>query len=249
MDHLKTYIFGFLNGNFLFIIFFLLTLISILKIWKIFISKRGKCSKTFNKNKDYGVFIGLIIGIFGMTLIIVGFFLPIYKVEAEIKTISSPERVEDILIVFGGWNGLQINMSSIDGTLLMPSFNDYIRMFFILSIWFSIIGLVEIKKAKNVGSKLIWGGLLQLALLAAPLIFISRIDFIIESLSEDVRMALTPLALDVMREISLNPFLGTHKFTIPGLNIDASWGIDMGYYVFVVAGMIKIIGGIILRRC
>ncbi len=222
---------------------FLISLISLSRIRDMAIQRRGHPG--ISPSKGVG-FIGLTLGILGILLTLVGVFMPIYMVEAEIQTPFPLDQRGAELIVLDGWNGVQINISPIGKLPLILS--SFMRMLFLASIWFTILDVVGMKRGKDIGNNQMIGGAFLLVFLIIIPLSIYRLNWIIELLPADVRGTLTPIATESIKRIALQPLQGTQTITISGLNMDISWGIGPGYYGILVAALMKIAGGVILRR-
>ncbi|MBS7637532.1 hypothetical protein KEJ49_01380 [Candidatus Bathyarchaeota archaeon] len=224
---------------------FLISLISLSRMREMVILRRGYLGMSPSKGVE---FIGLTLGILGIIMTLVGIFMPIYMVEADIQTPFSLDQRGTELIVLDGWNGVQINNSLIGKLPLIISLQSFMRMLFLASIWFTALDIVGMKRGKDIGNNQMIGGAFLLVFLIIIPLSIYRLNWIIELLPADVRGALTPTAIESIKRIALQPLQGTQTITISGLNVDISWGIGPGYYGILVAAMMKIAGGIILRR-
>lgn len=224
---------------------FLISLVSPLKMREIVILRRG-CPRISPPRKVEC--IGLTLGIFGMLLTLVGVFMPIYMVEVDIQTPFPVDRGEAGLIVLDGWNGIQTNISPIMKLPSISYLQSFMRLFFLASIWFTILDIVEIKRTKHIGDKQVRGGSFLLSFLIIVILLVSRLNLIIEFLSSELREAMAPVAAEAVQRIASQPLQGTQTITVSGLNLDISWGIGTGYFVILAAAIIKITGGIILRK-
>lgn len=231
-------------NNSILISIFLLFFLSISKIWKIVMLKKNGCLIISPLREDD--FLGLTLGILGMFLTTIGVLLPIYIVKA--RTFFPVDQGEAELLVLDGWNGVQMNISLLRKLPSISSLQSCMRVVFLASIWFTILDIMEMKRAKHIGNKQMRGGAFLLASLMVLLLSISRLSLIMELLSADLRGILPPLATEAMERIALQPLQGVQMFAISGCNTEISWGVGPGFYVILAAAIIKIAGGIILRR-
>jgi hypothetical protein len=199
--------------------------------------------------------IGLIIGIVAIIITAIALFLPWYGVTASSETGPLAQEGGVNLMTLDGVNGIAVNLFLGSGS--SDSTSGYVNLFstampfaiiLAASVLLLTLDVIGIKDGKNLGKKLIIGIVSTLLPVILIIVFVSQLS------------ALTPLAAGLLpgqgvpsqvesmvRAISASPMGGsaTSQFPVVG-STTVNWGLGIGAYLFIVAAVLRIIGGIIM---
>jgi len=214
--------------------------------------KSGLLVKKFLKGRGG---LGLMLGIAAILITVIALFLPWYTISASSQTGPLAQQGGVTLMTIDGIRGMQVNLFLGAGG---DSTSGYQSLFF-MQIPFAIliaVGLVllaldviGVKSGKSLGMKLILGAITSLLPFVLILVFITQLPAFLPWASQLVPGQGIPPQLDAMvRTIAGNPVMGTTSQQFPVIGVTTvSWGFGIGAYLFVVAAVVRITAGFIMR--
>ncbi|MEM4258698.1 MAG: Vps62-related protein [Candidatus Thermoplasmatota archaeon] len=236
--------------NFL-LLFTVITLITVLIL----------CYRIYRRHQKYGLgprkfallyidgfnlkSIGNILCIVGLIIAVVGLLLPWYAVSTTISIPGEKPIHLPNLIAVDGIKGIQITLPNQQGPLPLGSFTLPFSIFIGIGIVFMILGTIGIAQSQKLGKKYMLKGTRFLIPGILVLLILVLFGAIVQSLVPDQSQGNTEI-LDVLRQISAQPFGGTYALSItqsPGSRVELSWGFGMGLYLLCIAGIILIVAG------
>jgi hypothetical protein len=202
------------------------------------------------------VAVGLLIGVAAIALSIAAFFVPWYNIAATSEAGPLANQGGTTLMTINGVNGLQLNLfmgeESSDSTSGFVNFASAQMPFaIIIAAGIILFGLdiIGLKSKNSLGNKLMFGiiGLLL------PVIFVVAVIVMLPSLLP-MAGGLIPggqipqQVSDLMNLVGANPIGGaaTTVFPIIG-STTVTWGLGLGAYLFIIAAVLRVVGGIIVR--
>jgi hypothetical protein len=199
--------------------------------------------------------LGLALGIVAILIMVVALFLPWYTITASSQAGPLANQGGVTLLNIDGISGMQVNLFLGSGG---DSPSGY-RSFFSLLIPFSLLlaagivlfalDVIGVKSGNSIGMKLILGAITSLLPFVLIFVFISQLPAFLPWASQLVPGQSVPPQLETaVRTIAGNPIIGTAsaQFPVVGTTI-VNWGFGVGAYLFLVAAVVKIIGGFIMR--
>jgi hypothetical protein len=248
------FILSWLVANFLLLLLIYIVARSAWKIWCIIKLQRkgGLLVGRFLKGRGG---IGLIIGIVAIIITAVALFVPWYSVTASSETGPLAQEGGVTLMTLDGVNGVSVNLFL--GADNSDSTSGYVNLFSAMmpfaiilaaSVVLLALDVIGVKNGKSLGKKLMIGVISTLLPVILIIVFVSQLS------------ALTPLAAGLLpgqgvptqvesmvRAISASPMGGaaTSQFPVVG-STTVNWGLGLGSYLFIVAAVLTIIGGIIM---
>jgi len=233
-------------ANFLLIFLGVTGVLSLFKVWRI-VKIRKKKESTLPIMLKTKASVGILLGIAGIILTVAGMFLPWYMIEADIQTtaLSTAGKVE--LLIFDGIRGLQLNLLAGGG--LSPAFGLRVP-FSILLLTGVILSILDIIGAdKGLGNKYIRSGIFFFILVGVLLAFVSQITASLPSLAANLGLSLPPETLEMAEVIAQQPLQGEQTYNIENVgSVYLAWGLGLGVYMFLASAIVKIIGGLIIRK-
>jgi hypothetical protein len=248
------FILAWLVANFLLLLIIYIVARGAWKIWCIVRLQRkgGLLVGRFLKGRGG---IGLIIGIVAIIVTVAALFMPWYSVTASSETGPLAQEGGVNLMTLDGVNGVTVNLFL--GADNSDSTSGYVNLFsavmpFAIILAASVVLLtldvIGVKNGKSLGKKLMIGIISTLLPVILIIVFVSQLS------------ALTPLMAGVLPgqgvpsqvesmvgAISASPIGGsaTSQFPVVG-STTVNWGIGIGAYLFIVAAILRIIGGFIM---
>ena len=225
--------------------------------WKIFniyrMKKKGTLwvSKFFrSKNALF-----LIIGLTSILIAFVALFLPWYNISAYSETGPLAQEEPVNIVSINGINGITANLffgagESTSGYRHIYSAQLPLSIIFAASLILLPLDIIAIKSRKKLGKKFIIGAILYLTPFILTLIFITQLPAILSWATTLMPGQQFPSELETLvSSIASNPLAGTitQNFEVVGLTIVA-WGFGFGAYLFLIAGIVRIISGILILR-
>jgi hypothetical protein len=204
------------------------------------------------------VSIGLMLGIAAIVITLIALFLPWYVVTAsaaspQLGPLSQQGGVT--LLTVNGIQGVTANMFMGAGNT--DSTSGYVSLFsaqlpFAIivgsGIIFLVLDVIGIKSGKSLGKKL-WLGIISTLLpIIFILLFISQLPAFLPFAAGLFPGQSIPTQVgDIMRAIGGSPVSGTMSSVFPVVGvITVSWGLAVGAYLFIVAAVLRLIGGFIM---
>ncbi len=253
------------NGNYFLLswivvnamLFFLLYVL-IRAVWKIYgiyrmHKKGGLLVGKFLKSRGS---IGLILGIVAIFITLFALALPWYNVAASSESGPLSGQGPITLLNIDGVHGMQVNLflgASSDST------SGYKTLFFMAFPFALFIGVglillaldvIGVKNGKGIGFKFILGAITSLLPFVLILVFMAMLPNFLPWAASLVPGQGVPPALEHMiGTIAGNPFYGTmsETFEVVGFTT-VTWGFGIGAYLFVVAAVLRVIAGFIVRN-
>jgi hypothetical protein len=250
-----TYFFlALLAANFLTIF---LAYILIRAAWKGWgIAKLRKSGLLAHKIIKGRVAVGLLIGVAAIALSIAAFFVPWYNITATSETGPLANQGGTTLMTINGVNGLQVNLfmgeDSSDSTSGFVSFASAQMPFAIIiaaGIILFALDIIGLKSKNSLSNKLIFGIIGFLL----PVIFVIAV---IMSLPALLPMAaglvpggqISEQVSNLMHSVGASPMGGTATTLFPIVgSTTVTWGLGLGTYLFIIAAVLRIVGGLIIR--
>jgi len=236
-------------ANFLLIFIVVTVALSVFKIWRIVKLKKteGLRLPAFLKTKAA---IGIALGIIGIILTIAGMLLPWYAVRANVQTTSLSTQGEADLLIMDGQRGVLVNLL-VGGRGLAPVFGLQIPLGILLlvGIVFGVLDIIGMKTAKSLGNKYLRGGIAFFIIFLILILSIAQLTSMIQSLAALIGATLPPEAIQMAQALAQQPLQGSQTRTLGDFgSVYLSWGVGIGAYMILAAAVVKLAGGIILRR-
>jgi len=236
---------------FIYIIAVIIIVLASIKIWRIVKRKReGKLS--FMKIMRSRSGIGLVLGVLGLVIYLLALLLPWYAVRGNIQTTLLETVGETDLVLIDGVSGLRINtMQSDQGLAQLFGLGIPFSIILLTSVVLSALDIIGVEKAKKLSRTYIISGITTLIPVIIILIFILQLSGLITPLANAVAggVEIPPQIDEMAKRMSASPIMGEYSGTIEDYgNIYIIWGLALGSYMFIVAAVLKIIGGILLRK-
>ncbi len=250
------FILGWLVANFLLLFLIYIIARGVWKGWGIFKQIRHGGLLVIKFLKGPGG-IGLMVGIAAIVLTAVALFLPWYSVSATSEIGQLSKEGGTTLMTLDGIHGLTVNMFM--ATTSSDSTSGYMNLFsaqlpFAIILGASVILLaldvIGIKNPKSLAKKFLIGIIFTLLPILLILLFISQLPaFLPFAYGMFPGQAIPTQVEMVIRAIGGSPVFGTAiaEFPIIGLT-NVSWGLGIGAYLFIVAALLRLIGGLIMYR-
>jgi hypothetical protein len=204
--------------------------------------------------KDRGG-MGLILGIAAILITVIALFLPWYTITASSEGGPLAGQGGVTLMDIDGISGMQINLFLGTGG---DSTSGYASLFFMQIPFAIIIGVglvflaldvIGVKSGKSIGTKFILGAVTSLLPFILIFVFIMEMPAFLPWASGLVPGQAIPAQVnDMVRTMASNPIYGTtsQQFDLVGLTT-VSWGFGIGAYLFLVAAVVRIVGGFMMR--
>ncbi len=214
--------------------------------------KGGLTTKSFLKSRGL---LGLILAAGAILTTIAALFLPWYSVSASSQAGPLAGQRDVTLLNIDGIHGMQVNLFLGRGS---DSTSGFTSLFF-LQIPFAILiavgtvllalDVIGVKSGKSLGRKLILGAFSSLIPFILILIFIIELPNFIPFASDLIPGQTLPSQFSSMvHTIAGSPVSGTstQQFPVVG-STTVNWGFGLGAYLFLVAAIVRIVGGFIIR--
>jgi hypothetical protein len=235
---------------FLYIFAGILAILVVIKIWRIVKRKKqGKLNLMGILRSKAGV--GVILGIAGIIIYLIALLLPWYLVTGTIDTtVGLQTDGEQNLVLIDGINGIQVNtLQSDQGLAQLFGLGIPLSIILLASVILNFLDLVGVDKAKSLSRKFLMSGITSLIPVILILVFILQLATIIPPFASALGGGDVPPQVDILAgQLSANPIMGQYTTPLDSLgNLDLSWGLALGSYLFIVAAILKLSGGIITR--
>jgi hypothetical protein len=240
---------SFVASNFLLVFVIVTVGLSVWKLWGIVKLKRsgGLRLPRFLKSKAS---LGIVLGVVAIVLTIGGMLLPWYAVRGNIQSATLSTQGEADLLLIDGQKGVQVNLL-VGGKGLSPAFSLQIPLGIVLLVGavLGILDIVGIKTVKGMGNKYLRGGITFVIIFVVFVLFIVQLASMIESLASLMGTTLPPEGYRMAQAIGQSPIQGTQTQTFADFgSVALSWGLGLGAYMILAAAIVKLIGGVFLRR-
>ena len=214
--------------------------------------KGGLRVKKFLKGR--GSF-GLTLGIVAILIMVIALFLPWYTITALSDTGPLAHQGGVALMTIDGINGMQVNLfmgpggDSTSGYSSLFSMQIPFAILIAVGVVLLVLDVIGVKSGKNIGRKFMLGAITSLLPFILILLFMTQLPGFLPWASALVPGQSVPPQLDAMvHAIAGNPVYGTisQHFDVIG-TITVNWGFGIGAYLFLVAAVIRIAAGFIMR--
>jgi hypothetical protein len=214
--------------------------------------KGGLLVKKFLKGRGS---IGLTLSIIAILIMVIALFLPWYTITASSDTGPLTKQGGVTLMTIDGINGMQVNLFMGPGGDSTSGYNNLFFMqipFAILiavGIVLLVLDVIGVKNGKNIGRKFILGAITSLLPFILIFLFMTQLPSFLPFASGLVPGQNIPPQLDTMvHAIAGNPVYGTTSQTFDVIGTTTvNWGFGIGAYLFLVAAVIRIAAGFIMR--
>jgi hypothetical protein len=252
------------NGNYFilawlvssFLLFFIIYIVArgAWKGWCIFKLKRkgGLMVGRFLKGRGG---IGLMLGIAAIIVTVIALFLPWYIITASSETGPLRQQGDVTLMTIDGVHGVTVNMflgigNSDASSGYMTLFSTQLPFAIIIGAGIVLLALdvIGVRSGKTMGKKL-WIGIIATILpIILVLVFISQLPALLPFANGLFPGQSIPTQVgDMIRTIAASPVQGTTSSVLPVVGVTTvNWGIAVGVYLFIVAVVLRIIGGFLM---
>jgi len=199
--------------------------------------------------------LGLILGAGSILIMVAGLFLPWYSITASSQAGPLAGQGDVTLLNLDGIHGMQVNLFLGTGS---DSTSGFTSLFF-LQIPFGILiavgavllalDVIGVKSGKILARKFILGAISSLTPFILILIFITQLPTFIPFASSLIPGQTLPSQFaSMVNAIAGSPVSGTSTQAFPVVgSTRVNWGFGLGAYLFLVAAVVRIIGGFIIR--
>jgi hypothetical protein len=199
--------------------------------------------------------IGLMLGIAAILVTLVALFLPWYTITASSQIGPLAQEGGATLMTMDGIHGLTVNMfvgagdsDSTSGYTSLFSTQMPFAIAFGAGIVLLALDVLGVKSGKSLGKKLITGIIGSLLPLIIIVLFISQLSALVPLAAGLFPGQSIPASVENMiGSIAASPLQGTTSELFPIVGTTTvTWGLGIGAYLFLVAAVLKLIGGLIM---
>ena len=191
--------------------------------------------------------IGNILCIIAIVLAILGLFFPWYTVTANVSVPSYPQTGTFNALSVDSFSGIQIRLPNRDGPVPLGALAIPFYIIILIGILFIVLSTIGISESKKLGKKYLLRGIRLLVPFILILVFVIAVASIIPMIIP-AGISDTEGVVDAMKVVSAAPFSGQHTIQALDANggsVQLSWGVGLGAYLLLFAGIILIMAGII----
>lgn len=191
--------------------------------------------------------IGNILCIVGIILALLGLFFPWYTVTANVSIPSYQQTGAFNAVSVDSFNGIQILLPNQSGPVPLGTLAIPFYIIILIGVIFIVISTIGISESRKLGKKYLFRGIRLLVPFLLILVFVIAIASIIP-LFMPAGINGTNDVVTAMQRISAAPFSGQHTIEtmdISGGSVQLNWGLGLGAYLLLFAGIILIMAGII----
>lgn len=241
---------SFIVYNFLYIFAIILGIRVVFKVWKIIKGHKQNKLNILRILRSKAVF-GVILGIIGIIVYFVALFVPWYLVTGNVQTSVLETVGKTELVLIDGVNGVRVNMlQNNQGLTTLFGLGIPFSIIFVSSVFLNFLDIIAVEKPKNLSKTYIIGGITSLIPVIIIIIFIVSLTGLVSSFAGSLSggQPIPDQVSEMVSSMSQSPFMGRYSDTINSSgNIDINWGLAIGSYLFIVASVLKIAAGLILR--
>jgi hypothetical protein len=200
--------------------------------------------------------IGIILAGVAILITVVALFLPWYSISASSQTgpLSQSGGVE--LLNIDGVNGMRVNLfmgstsESTSGYRSLFSFGFPFSLFILVGVILFILDIIGVKSGKKLGLRMILGTIVLFLPFILIIVFMAMLPSFLPWANGLIPGGNIPPQVDTMvHDIAGNPIYGSATQTLPTVgSTTVNWGFGIGAYLFIVAAVLRIAGGVIMRR-
>lgn len=195
-----------------------------------------------------------MLGMAAIVITLIALFLPWYTISASSDTGPLAKQGGVTLMTINGISGLQVNMflgsgESTSGFRNLFSAQFPFLLIFLAGLVLLALDIIGVKSGKKLGNKFIFGAITSLFPFILIFAFIMILPTFLPWASALVPGQQIPPQVDTMvHAVAGNPVYGTNSQTFPVVGYTTvSWGFGIGAYLFLVAAIMRIVAGFIMR--
>jgi len=199
--------------------------------------------------------IGLMLGVLAILLTVAALALPWYNITASSQAGPLAGQGDVSLMTIDGINGLRVNMflgsngESSSGYKSLFSTQIPFSIMMAAGIVLLALDVIGVKNGKSIGRKFMISAVTSLLPFIIIFVFMMQLPSLM-SLASSLMPDQSVLSEveQMARTIAANPISGTvsQQFPVVGTTT-VKWGFGIGAYIFLVAAIVRIIAGIIMR--
>jgi hypothetical protein len=196
----------------------------------------------------------LIVGIVAIVLTFIALFLPWYTISASSEAGPLAKQGGVTLMTINGINGLSVNMfmgsgDSTSGFSNLFSAQFPFALIFLAGLILLALDVIGVKSGKKLGNKFILGAVTSLFPFILIFVFIMMLPTFLPWASALVPGQNIPPQVETMvRAVAGSPVYGTNSQSFPVVGVTTvSWGFGIGAYLFLVAAIMRIAAGFMMR--
>jgi len=213
--------------------------------------KGGLLVKRFFKSRGGPL---LMVGIVAIVMTFIALFLPWYTITASSEAGPLAEQGGVTLMTIDGINGLSVNMflgsgESMSGFSNLFSAQFPFSLIFLAGLILLALDVIGVKSGKKLGNKFILGAITSLFPFILIFVFIMMLPTFLPWASALVPGQTIPPQVETMvKAVAGNPVYGAYSQSLPIVGVTTvSWGFGIGAYLFLVAAIMRIVVGFMIR--
>jgi hypothetical protein len=194
--------------------------------------------------------IGNLLFIAGIVIAIIAVFSPWYAISADISTTEFSTEGSLDFFVIDGMNGVQISYPGSNGPVPMGTLVLPFGAFILIGIVLTLIKTMGISESSVLGKKYLWRGIRFLIPMIILIIGVAIIGSVFSGLvpSEVQGSSVS----QIFSSLSSSPFGGSQMITLAESGVTGTvemhWGFASGGLLFILAGLLLIIGGFLEKK-
>jgi hypothetical protein len=199
--------------------------------------------------------IGLILGVIAILVTLVALFLPWYSITAQSETGALAQNGGVTLMTMDGVNGVVVNMfvtgmtsEAVSGYTNLFSLQIPFAIIFGVGALLLALDVIGVKSGRSMGKKFLSGTVTTLLPIIIILLFISQLpSFLPFAYGLFPGQSMPTQVSDMLYTIAGSPIQGVDNALMPVIgNTTVTWGLGAGAYLFIVAAILRLVGGIIM---
>jgi hypothetical protein len=196
-----------------------------------------------------------MLGVAAILVTVFALFLPWYTVTASSQSGPLAQRGGVTLMSIDGVNGLQTNLFLMANGESSSGFSHLFSLQIPLAILIGVglillaLDVIGVKNGKSISNKLIFGAIISLLPFILIFVFMLELPAFLPWASQLIPGQSLPPQVDTMvHAVAGNPVYGStsQQFSTVGLTM-VTWGFGIGAYLFIVAAVMRIAAGFVVR--
>lgn len=193
--------------------------------------------------------LAVAVSLAGVVIFILAMFQPWYTIKADVNTDSFKTNGLKDIIKIDGVNGVILNKDIFKGIELpaQGSFN----IILLLIVLGSIFGLLGAKSLRSFGKNYIKSGIFSLLPFILIVLFAIFLPSIVSALTANIptikdNFVVDAFITDFTKSVAAQPISGEYSKNLTApvkVDLKIQWGLEAGMWMFLAAGITKIIGG------
>ena len=155
------------------------------------------------------------------------------------------------LVLIDGVNGVRVNMiQNNQGLTTLFGLGIPFSIIFVSSVFLNFLDIIAVEKPRNLSKTYIFSGITSLIPVIIIIIFIVSLTGLVSSFAGSLSggQPLPNQVTELVSSMSQSPLMGAYSDTINSSgSIDINWGLALGSYLFIIAALLKVGAGFILR--